>query len=76
MYSFDRTFILTKSIDQIARQTEDPGLKHSSQTHVGLELSSKHASEFFGLYVCRFVLQDVTMLAEKHVKKASEYVLN
>jgi len=62
--------------DQVARQVEDPGLKHSSPTHVGLELSARRAAEFFGFYVCRFVLQDITMLAEKFVKRASEWVLS
>lgn len=62
-------------IDQIARQVEDPGLKLSSPTHVGLELSTRHAAEFFGFYVCRFILQDLTMLTEKFVKRASEWVV-
>lgn len=62
-------------LDQIARQVEDPGLRHSSPTHVGLELSSRHAAEFFGFYVCRFILQDVIMLSEKYIKKASEWVM-
>ncbi|KAI9811175.1 MAG: hypothetical protein M1827_005626 [Pycnora praestabilis] len=62
-------------LDQIARQVEDPGLKHSSQTHVGLELSTRHAAEFFGFYVCRFVLTDITMMLEKFIKRGSEWVL-
>jgi hypothetical protein len=61
--------------DQIARQVEDPGLKHSSPTHVGLELSTRHASEFFGFYICRFVLADLTMLLDKFIKRGSEWVL-
>lgn len=61
--------------DQIARQVEDPGLKHSSPTHVGLELSIRHAAEFFGFYVCRFVLADLGLLMDKFVKKGTEWVL-
>ncbi|KAF2152474.1 hypothetical protein K461DRAFT_294135 [Myriangium duriaei CBS 260.36] len=62
-------------IDQIARQIEDPGLKHSSTTHVGLELSTRHAAEFFGFYICRFLLADIGMLIDKHVKRSTEWVL-
>lgn len=61
--------------DQIARQVEDPGLKHSSPTHVGLELSIRHAAEFFGFFVCRFVLADLGLLMDKFVKKGTEWVL-
>ena len=61
--------------DQIARQVEDPGLKHSSQTHVGLELSTRHAAEFFGFFVCRFVLADIGLMLDKFVKRGSEWVL-
>jgi hypothetical protein len=69
------TTALTTVIDQIARQVEDPGLKHSSPTHVGLELSTRHASEFFGFFICRFVLTDLTMLLDKFIKRGSEWVL-
>lgn len=64
------------SLDQIARQVEDPGLKHSSTTHVGLELSIRHAAEFFGFYICRFLLTDVGVLVDKFVKRSSEWVLS
>ena len=63
------------SLDQVARQVEDPGLKHTSQTHVGLDLSTRHAAEFFGFYVCRFALNDVGMMVDKFVKRGSEWVL-
>lgn len=66
---------LTVYTDQIARQVEDPGLKHSSQTHVGLELSTRHAAEFFGFYICRFVLADLGTLVDKFVKRGTEWVL-
>ncbi|KAK8153088.1 hypothetical protein IWX90DRAFT_80872 [Phyllosticta citrichinensis] len=62
-------------LDQIARQVEDPGLKQSSPTHVGLELSTRHAAEFFGFYVCRFVLNDVALMLDKFIKRGSEWVL-
>ncbi|KAF1357854.1 hypothetical protein EJ07DRAFT_167194 [Lizonia empirigonia] len=75
MSSLARLFDSAQVLDQIARQVEDPGLKHSSPTHVGLELSARHAAEFFGFYVCRFVLTDVTMLLDKFIKRGSEWVL-
>ncbi|KAL8949389.1 MAG: hypothetical protein Q9222_004489 [Ikaeria aurantiellina] len=62
-------------LDQIARGVEDPGLKHSSPTHVGLELSARHAAEFFGFYICRFVLNDITMMLDKFIKRGSQWVL-
>lgn len=75
MGSLARLFDAVQILDQIARQVEDPGLKHSSPTHVGLELSTRHAAEFFGFYVCRFVLTDVTMMLDKFIKRGSEWVL-
>ncbi|KAL2842961.1 hypothetical protein BJY01DRAFT_235814 [Aspergillus pseudoustus] len=62
-------------LDQIAQQVEDPGLRHSSQTLVGLELSTRHAAEFFGFYVCRFALNDIGMMLDKFIKRGSEWVL-
>ena len=61
--------------DQIARQVEDPGLKHSSPTHVGLEFSIHNAAEFFGFYVCRFVISDVGIMLDKFIKRGTEWVL-
>lgn len=61
--------------DQIAQQVEDPGLKHSSPTHVGLELCTRHAAEFFGFYVCRFALADMGLMLDKFIKRGSEWVL-
>ena len=63
------------NVDQIARQVEDPGLRRSSPTHVGLELSTRHAAEFFGFFVCRFVLGDLGMMLDKFLKRGSEWVL-
>lgn len=69
--------LLTNSAmsDQIAQQVEDPGLKHSSPTLVGLELSTRHAAEFFGFYICRFALNDIAMMVDKFIKRGSEWVL-
>ncbi|TGZ81361.1 hypothetical protein EX30DRAFT_371379 [Ascodesmis nigricans] len=41
---------------------------------IGLELSHRHAAEFFGFYVCRFVLTDIGVLMDKFVKRGSEWV--
>ncbi|KMP00869.1 hypothetical protein CIRG_01011 [Coccidioides immitis RMSCC 2394] len=62
-------------LDQIARQVEDPGLKHTSETQVGLELCARHAAEFFGFYVCRFALNDIGLMIDKFIKRGSEWVL-
>jgi hypothetical protein len=75
MGSLARLFDAAQILDQIARQVEDPGLKHSSPTHVGLELSARHAAEFFGFYICRFVLTDMTLMLDKFIKRGSEWVL-
>lgn len=63
------------ALDQITRQVEDPGLKHSSQTHVGLELSARHASEFFAFFICRFVFTDIGIMLDKFIKRGSEWAL-
>ncbi|KAK2738738.1 hypothetical protein FQN55_000455 [Onygenales sp. PD_40] len=75
MSALARLFDAAQVLDQIARQVEDPGLKHSSQTLVGLELSTRHASEFFGFYVCRFALNDIGLMIDKFIKRGSEWVL-
>lgn len=75
MSSLAKLFDAAQVIDQIARQVEDPGLKHADKTQVGLELSTRHAAEFFGFYICRFVLTDVTLLLDKYVKRGSEWVM-
>ena len=61
--------------DQIARQVEDPGLRHADKTQVGLELCTRHAAEFFGFYICRFVLTDLGLMMDKFIKRGSEWVL-
>ncbi|SPO07161.1 related to E. coli elongation factor-type GTP-binding protein lepa [Cephalotrichum gorgonifer] len=50
MESLARLFDAAQTIDQIARQVEDPGLRHADKTQVGLELCTRHASEFFAFY--------------------------
>ncbi|KAI0420747.1 hypothetical protein F5X98DRAFT_382744 [Xylaria grammica] len=75
MASLARLFDAAQIIDQIARQVDDPGLRHADKTQVGLELCTRHAAEFFGFYICRFVLTDLGMLLDKFVKRGSEWVL-
>ncbi|KAL2115426.1 hypothetical protein VTJ04DRAFT_9681 [Mycothermus thermophilus] len=75
MASLARLFDAAQTVDQIARQVEDPGLRHADKTQVGLELCTRHAAEFFTFYICRFVLNDMTMLLDKFVKRGTEWVL-
>ena len=75
MSSLARLFDAAQAIDQIARQVEDPGLRHADKTQVGLELCTRHAAEFFGFYVCRFVLSDLGLLLDKYLKRGSVWVL-
>ncbi|KAJ5964649.1 uncharacterized protein N7479_004525 [Penicillium vulpinum] len=75
MGALARLFDAAQVLEQIAQQVEDPGLKHSSKTHVGLELSTRHAAEFFGFYICRFALGDVSLMLDKFIKRGSEWVL-
>ena len=75
MGALARLFDAVQVIDQIARQVEDPGLKCSSKTHVGLELSTRNAAEFFGFYICRFALSDIGLMLDKFVKRGSEWIL-
>ncbi|KAH8167476.1 hypothetical protein CIB48_g759 [Xylaria polymorpha] len=76
MSSLARLFDAAQTVDQIARQVDDPGLRHADKTQVGLELCTRHAAEFFGFYICRFVLTDLGMLLDKFVKRGTEWVLN
>ncbi|KAH7030669.1 uncharacterized protein B0I36DRAFT_373885 [Microdochium trichocladiopsis] len=75
MASLARLFDAAQTVDQIARQVDDPGLRHADKTQVGLELCTRHAAEFFSFYICRFVLTDLGMLLDKFVKRGSEWVL-
>ncbi|KAH8820976.1 hypothetical protein F5884DRAFT_69713 [Xylogone sp. PMI_703] len=75
MGALARLFDAAQTIDQIARQVEDPGLKHADKTQVGLELCTRHAAEFFAFYICRFVLTDIGLLLDKFIKRGSEWVL-
>jgi MIT (microtubule interacting and transport) domain len=75
MASLARLFDAVQILDSIARQVVDPGLKCSSETHVGLELSVRNAAEFFAFYVVRFVMVDLGLLIDKFLKRGSEWVL-
>ncbi|KAL1958084.1 hypothetical protein VTO42DRAFT_5124 [Malbranchea cinnamomea] len=75
MSALARLFDAAQVLDQIACQVEDPGLRHSSQTLVGLELSTRHAAEFFGFYICRFVLNDIGLMLDKFIKRSSEWIM-
>lgn len=75
MGALARLFDAVQVLDQIARQVEDPGLKCSSKTHVGLELCTRNAAEFFGFYICRFALSDISVMLDKFIKRGSEWVL-
>lgn len=73
--SLARLFDAAQVLDQIARQVEDPGLKCSNKTQVGLEIGVRNAAEFFAFYVLRFVLGDVGTLVDKFIKRGTEWVL-
>lgn len=75
MSSLARLFDAAQVLDGIARQVEDPGLKCSSKTQVGLELGVKNAAEFFAFYIIRFVMADLTLMIDKFIKRGSEWVL-
>lgn len=75
MSSLARLFDAAQVLDGIARQVEDPGLKCSSKTQVGLELGVKNAAEFFAFFVIRFVMADLTLMVDKFLKRGSEWVL-
>jgi len=75
MSSLARLFDAAQILDGIARQVEDPGLKCSNKTQVGLELGVKNAAEFFAFFVIRFVMTDLMMLVDKFLKRSTEWVL-
>ncbi|KHJ34936.1 putative mit domain-containing protein [Erysiphe necator] len=75
MYSLARLFDASQIIDQIARQIELHGHRRTDKTLAGLELSIRHAAEFFSYYICRFVLNDIGLMLDKFVKKGGEWVL-
>lgn len=62
--------------DRLPVFDEDPAAPEKARitAKVGLELSHRHASEFFGFYICRFVLNDISLLLDKFVKRGSEWV--
>lgn len=76
MASLARLFDAAQILDSIARQVEDPGLKCSSKTHVGLELCVRNESEFFAFFVVRWVVADIGSLVDKFVKRGGEWVMS
>lgn len=76
MSSLARLFDAVQILDAIARQVEDPGLKASDKTHVGLEFCVRNAAEFFSFYIIRFVMADVCILVDKFLKRGAEWVMN
>ena len=75
MSSLARLFDAVQVLDAIARQVEDPGLKCSNKTQVGLELGVRGAAEFFAFFILRFVMSDVGVLIDKFLKRGTEWVL-
>lgn len=75
MSTLARLFDAAQVLDGIARQVEDPGLKCSSKTQVGLELGVKNAAEFFAFFIIRFVMTDLSLLLDKFLKRGSEWVV-
>ncbi|KKA28014.1 hypothetical protein TD95_003694 [Thielaviopsis punctulata] len=73
MEALARLFDAAQTVDQIARQVEDPGLKHADKTQVGLELCTRHAAEFFAFYIIRFAMADLANLLDKFVKRGTEW---
>ncbi|RPA93700.1 hypothetical protein L873DRAFT_1703959 [Choiromyces venosus 120613-1] len=70
-----RLFDAAQILDRLPVFNEDNIPKKTAiSTKVGLELSHRHAAEFFGFYICRFVLADVSLLLDKFVKRGSEWV--
>lgn len=63
-----------KLIDRLNVFDEDSSKKMSTTVKIGIELSHRHAAEFFGFFICRFVLVDVALLLDKFVKRGSEWV--
>ncbi|OQV04401.1 MIT microtubule interacting and transport domain-containing protein [Cladophialophora immunda] len=76
MSSLARLFDAAQVLDGIARQVEDPGLKCSNKTQVGLELGVKNAAEFFAFFIIRFVMADLMLMVDKFLKRGSEWVLS
>ena len=75
MSSLARLFDAAQVLDGIARQVEDPGLKCSNKTQVGLELGVKNAAEFMSFFIIRFTMADLMILVDKFLKRGSEWVL-
>ncbi|KAK4960673.1 hypothetical protein LTR66_012949 [Elasticomyces elasticus] len=72
--SLARLFDAAQVLDSIARQVEDPGLKATNKTQVGIELGIKGCAEFFGFYILRFVLADIGLVLDKYLKRNGEWI--
>ncbi|KAK6361399.1 hypothetical protein TWF730_005131 [Orbilia blumenaviensis] len=73
LHALSKLFEAAQVLDQLSVHIESNNIH--IKTQIGLELSINRASEFFGLVVCRFVLADVTILLDKYLKRASEWVV-
>ncbi|KAK6503289.1 hypothetical protein TWF481_008316 [Arthrobotrys musiformis] len=71
--ALSKLFEAAQVLDQLSVHIESHNIH--IKTQVGLDLSINRASEFFGLVICRFVLADVTILLDKYLKRASEWVV-
>ncbi|KAK6351366.1 hypothetical protein TWF718_004528 [Orbilia javanica] len=71
--ALSKLFEAAQVLDQLSVHIESHNIHITTQ--VGLDLSINRAGEFFGLVVCRFVLADVTILLDKYLKRASEWVV-
>ncbi|KAK6539629.1 hypothetical protein TWF694_009836 [Orbilia ellipsospora] len=73
MNALSKLFEAAQVLDQLSVHIESHNIH--IKTQIGLDLSINRASEFFGLVICRFVLADVTILLDKYLKRASEWVV-
>ncbi|KAK6536768.1 hypothetical protein TWF281_000983 [Arthrobotrys megalospora] len=71
--ALSKLFEAAQVLDQLSVHIESNNIHITTQ--IGLDLSINRASEFFGLVICRFVLADVTILLDKYLKRASEWVV-
>ncbi|KAF3120928.1 hypothetical protein TWF569_002869 [Orbilia oligospora] len=71
--ALSKLFEAAQVLDQLSAHIESHNFHITTQ--VGLDLSINRAGEFFGLVICRFVLADVTILLDKYLKRASEWVV-
>ncbi|EWC46718.1 hypothetical protein DRE_03963 [Drechslerella stenobrocha 248] len=73
MYALSKLFEAAQILEQLSIHIESRKIHITTQ--IGLDLSLTRVSEFFGLVICRFVLADITILLDKYLKRASEWVV-